>query len=147
MQVSGTKGQTLVHDGSTWVATDEIAVKKLDVKAKTNTEEALFEVKDKDGNVVFAVYPNAVRVYVDEDAKSDDKAIATGFAVAGRRAGAKAGAGKEIFAVNAEGTKVYVDEPTTTTTGSKAIATGFAVAGRRAGAKDGADKEIFFFFF
>ena len=63
MQVQGTKGQTLVHDGTNWVATDEIAVKKLDVKASENTEEALFEVKDKEGNVVFAVYPNAVRVY------------------------------------------------------------------------------------
>ncbi|MBO7145418.1 MAG: collagen-like protein, partial [Salinivirgaceae bacterium] len=129
MQVQGSKGQTLVHDGTTWVATDEIAVQKLDVKGKasTDTEEALFEVKDKDGNVVFAVYPNAVRVYVDEEADGGSKAMATGFAVAGRRA-AKEGNG-DIFAVNAEGTKVFVDD-------GKAMATGFAVAGRRA-AKDG----------
>ncbi|MBR5644528.1 MAG: collagen-like protein, partial [Salinivirgaceae bacterium] len=57
MQVDGVKGQTLVHDGTTWVATDEITLKKLDVKGETISDDALFEVKDKDGNVVFAVYP------------------------------------------------------------------------------------------
>ncbi|MBR6838833.1 MAG: collagen-like protein, partial [Alphaproteobacteria bacterium] len=68
MQVSGSKGQTLVHNGTTWVATDEISLKKLDVKAETVSEDALFEVKDKDGNVVFAVYPNGVHVYIDPEA-------------------------------------------------------------------------------
>ena len=44
--------------------------------------DALFEVKDKDGNVVFAVYPNAARVYVDEEA-DNSKAMATiGAAIA-----------------------------------------------------------------
>ena len=139
IQVTGQKGQTLVYDGTTWVATDEIAVKKLDVKADTktnaNSEEALFEVKDKDGNVVFAVYPNAVRVFVDEEAegKDGDKAMRTGFAVAGRRA-AKDGANSDIFAVNADGTTVYIDDE------GKAMRTGFAVAGRRA-AKEGEDDD------
>ena len=139
LQIEGTKGQTLVHDGTTWVATDEIAVKKLDVKADTktdaNSEEALFEVKDKDGNVVFAVYPNAVRVYVDEEAegKDGDKAMRTGFAVAGRRA-AKDDANSDIFSVNANGTTVYIDDE------GKAMRTGFAVAGRRA-AKEGEDND------
>ena len=139
LQIEGTKGQTLGHDGTTWVATDEIAVKKLDVKADTktdaNSEEALFEVKDKDGNVVFAVYPNAVRVFVDEEAegKDGDKAMRTGFAVAGRRA-AKEGANSNIFAVNADGTTVYIDDE------GKAMRTGFAVAGRRA-AKEGEDDD------
>jgi hypothetical protein len=124
VQVAGQKGQTLIYDGNAWVASDELAVKKLDVTADDNSGEALFEVKDKDGNVVFAVYPNAVRVYVDEEADGS-KPVPTGFAVAGRRA-AKDGSG-DIFTVNAEGTKVYIDND-----GGKPVPTGFAVAGRRA---------------
>ena len=34
MQVAGTEGQTLVHNGTTWVATDQLSVKKLDVTGK-----------------------------------------------------------------------------------------------------------------
>ncbi|MBR2194517.1 MAG: leucine-rich repeat domain-containing protein [Salinivirgaceae bacterium] len=93
---------------------------------------ALFEVKDKDGNPVFAVYPDGVRVYVDD---ADGKAIATGFAVAGRRA-AKDGEEANLFSVTSEGTQVTVDDAE-----GKAMQTGFAVAGRRA-AKD-ADAELF----
>ena len=92
--------------------------------------DALFEVKDKNGNVVFAVYRDGVRVFVD-DADST-KAMATGFAVAGRRA-AKDGEEADIFSVTAEGTQVFVSEEDTA--GGKPMATGFAVAGRRA-AKD-----------
>lgn len=92
--------------------------------------DALFEVKDKNGNVVFAVYRDGVRVFVD-DADST-KAMATGFAVAGRRA-AKEGEDADIFSVTAEGTQVFVSEEDTA--GGKPMATGFAVAGRRA-AKD-----------
>ena len=61
--------------------------------------DALFEVKDKNGNVVFAVYRDGVRVFVD-DADST-KAMATGFAVAGRRA-AKEGEEADIFSVTAK---------------------------------------------
>ena len=88
---------------------------------------ALFEVKDKDGNPVFAVYPDGVRVYVDD---ASGKPMATGFAVAGRRA-AKDGEEANIFSVTSEGTQVIVDDAE-----GKPMATGFAVAGRRA-AKDG----------
>ncbi|MBR2195931.1 MAG: leucine-rich repeat protein [Salinivirgaceae bacterium] len=93
--------------------------------------DALFEVKDKEGNVVFAVYPDGVRVFVDDT--SSAKAMQTGFAVAGRRA-AKEGGDANIFSVNTEGTQVFVGEEDTS--GGKPISTGFAVSGRRA-AKDG----------
>ena len=82
MQVQGSEGQTLVHNGTTWVATDQLSLNKLDVKPATTTEDALFEVKDKDGNVVFAVYPDGVHVYVDADATK--AARRTGFVVTGR---------------------------------------------------------------
>ena len=90
---------------------------------------ALFEVKDKDGNVVFAVYRDGVRVFVDDT--SSAKAMRTGFAVSGRRA-AKEGGEANYFEVTAGGTQVLVDEDTA----AKAVRTGFAVASRRA-AKDG----------
>ena len=94
--------------------------------------DALFEVKDKDGNVVFAVYPDGVRVFVNDTAS---KAVSTGFAVAGRRA-AKEGEDANIFEVNAAGTQVFVNEEDTSA--GKAMQTGFAVSGRKA-AKDGSD--------
>ena len=97
--------------------------------------DALFEVKDKDGNVVFAVYPDGVRVFVDDSDSTVTKAISTGFAVSGRKA-AKEGEEANIFAVNAQGTQVFVNEEDTA--GGKAMQTGFAVSGRKA-AKDGSD--------
>ncbi|MBO7143767.1 MAG: hypothetical protein J6W13_02965, partial [Salinivirgaceae bacterium] len=102
--------------------------------APKSDSDALFEVKDKDGNVVFAVYPDGVRVFVnDEDTAG--KVMPTGFAVSGRKA-AKEGEESNIFAVNAAGTQVFVGEGDTT--GSKVMPTGFAVSGRKA-AKDGSD--------
>ncbi len=99
----------------------------IDSSSPKSGSGALFEVKDKDGNVVFAVFPDGVRVYVDD---SDGKPVQTGFAVAGRRA-AKDGEEANLFSVTSEGTQVIVDDAD-----GKAMSTGFAVAGRRA-AKDG----------
>ncbi len=137
MQVSGSKGQTLVHNGTTWVATDEISVKKLDVKpgsaANDSIDEPLFAVKDRNGNLVFAVYPEGVRVYVDESAK----ARRSGFVVTGRDA-TKDGNGNDYFAVNQEGTRVFVDD----TASSKARRSGFVVTGRDA-TKGGESNDYF----
>ena len=108
MQVTGTQGQTLVHNGTTWVATDQLTLKKLDVKGATSSEEALFEVKDNDGNVVFAVYPNEVRVYVDENDTKDSKVKRSGLIVTGRNT--KSDIEKDYLIVNPTGTQVFVDE-------------------------------------
>ena len=105
MAVPGTKGQTLVHDGTAWVATDQLSVKKLDVKG-SSAEEALFEVKDKDGNVVFAVYPNEVHVYVDENDSNSKKR--SGLIVTGRNT--KGESENDYLIVNPTGTQVFVDE-------------------------------------
>ena len=99
---------------------------KIQATSTTGDEDALFEVKDNDGKVVFAVYKNGVRVYVDE---SDSKAAKSGFAVAGKSG--KAGTENQYFSVNASGTKVYVDDDTVTTNG-KAAKAKFAVAGKAA---------------
>ena len=96
---------------------------QIQAKANTGDDEALFAVKDEDGNVVFAVYKNGVRVYVDEN---DAKAAKSGFAVAGRSG--KADEGNQFFVVNKEGTKVYVD-----CENDKAAKATFAVASVRKG--------------
>ena len=103
---------------------------KIQATSTTGDDEALFEVKDNDGKVVFAVYKNGVRVYVDE---TDSKAAKSGFAVAGKSG--KAGEETQYFSVNASGTKVYVDDDTVST-GGKAAKAKFAVAGKSGKADD-----------
>ena len=142
MQVDGTAGQTLVHNGTTWVATDELSVAKLDVSklnvkpdsvaANDTINEPLFAVKDRNGNIVFAVYPDGVRVYVDEQTK----ARRSGFVVTGRSA-TKDGEANNYFSVNDEGTQVFID-----TASSKARRSGFVVTGREA-TKDGDNTDFF----
>ena len=140
MQVEGQEGQTLVHNGTTWVATDQISVKKLDVKAETVTEDALFEVKDKDGHVVFAVYPNGVYVYIDtaENAKGADKVRRSGFFITGRDA-AKDGETADFLSVDGKGTHVYVDDKEGN---GKVRRSGFFITGRDA-AKEGTANNYF----
>ena len=132
MQVSGTQGQTLVHNGTTWVATDELSVKKLDVVGTENTGDALFEVKDNDGNVVFAVYPNEVRVYVDENDSKDSKVKRSGLIVTGRNT--KGDGEQDYLIVNPTGTQVIVDE-----NDGKAKRSGLIVTGRNT--KDDAEQD------
>ena len=89
----------------------------------------LFEVTDRDGNPVFAVTDDGIVVYVDDSPDSrGDKARRSGFIVTGRTA-TKNGDG-DLFAVTAEGTKVYVDDPDSR--GDKTRRSGFIVTGRTA---------------
>jgi len=58
------------------------AVKKLEVRGDdTMSEEALFEVKRKDGETMFAVYNHGVRIFMPLDTLS--KAKKGGFAIGG----------------------------------------------------------------
>ena len=84
-------------------------------------DEALFEVCDRDGQPVFAVYDNGIVVYVDETAK----APRSGFKVTGRNS--KDGEPADYFSVDAEGTHVYVDDNADNT---KTKRSGFVVTGR-----------------
>jgi hypothetical protein len=84
-----------------------------------DVEVPLFEVKNKNGETVFAVYENSVKVFIDE-AEEGSKTIG-GFAVSGRTTTKET---KDILVVTPEKTRVYVDEPTEKTIG------GFAVSGR-----------------
>ncbi len=104
---------------------------KIEASQKTaSVDDPIFEVKDKDGNLVFAVFPDGVKVYVD-DTDASKAARRSGFVVTGRSA-TKDGAAADYFAVNAEGTQVYVDDADS----KAARRSGFVVTGRSA-TKDG----------
>ncbi|MBR5642809.1 MAG: tail fiber domain-containing protein [Salinivirgaceae bacterium] len=100
----------------------------------TGSDDTLFEVKDKDGNVVFAVYPDGVRVYIDENANK--AARRSGFLVTGR-SGTKNGEGQDYFVINADGTQVFVDDDS-----KAARRSGFLVTGRSA-TKEGMTNNLF----
>jgi|WetSurMetagenome_2_1015567.scaffolds.fasta_scaffold12498_2 hypothetical protein len=88
--------------------------------------DALFEVKRADGQTVFAVYPNAVNVYVP---KSTFKGVKGGFAVGGYD-GSKAGSPgtiQDYLRVTPDSVRIYVD-PNPTASG-KGVKGGFAVGG------------------
>lgn len=86
----------------------------------TNMEEALFEVKNRIGQTVFAVYNEGVRVYVDNGTA---KAAKGGFAVGGFNTG-KAES-QNYFYVDADSIRAYIyDDPAV-----KAAKGGFAVGG------------------
>ncbi len=83
--------------------------------------DVLFAVKNKQGDTVFAVYPEGVRVYVDKNGK----ALRGGFAVATRGYG-KGNEPTEVFTVTPDSTRVYINEDKN----GKAQRGGFAIATR-----------------
>ena len=97
------------------------------VNGATKAGENLFEVADRDGNIVFAVTPNGIVVYVDDT--PDSKAARSGFIVTGRTA-TKDGKTNDYFAVTADGTQVFIDD---SNDGKSAAArSGFIITGRTA---------------
>lgn len=96
------------------------SVKSLAVEGETSSlEEALFEVKNKDGQTVFAVYNEGVRVYVSDGAK----AVKGGFAVGGFGTD-KEESSKYLF-VGKDSVRIYLDTNPLT----KKLKGGFAVGG------------------
>ncbi len=91
--------------------------------ANAGDDDILFAVKDSEGNLVFAVYPSGVRVFVDD---SNSKAAKRGFAVSSNRA-TKDGGVEDLFVVDGQGTQVFVDD-----SDAKAAKRGFAVSSNRA---------------
>jgi hypothetical protein len=90
-----------------------------------NLNDALFEVKRKDGQTVFAVYPNAVSVYVP---KSTFKGVKGGFSVGGFD-GSKSGSPtvpQDYLRVTPDSVRVYVDP---TPPAGKGVRGGFSVGG------------------
>lgn len=91
---------------------------KLEVKGNGDT---LFQVKDANGNPVFIVFPEGVRVIVKEGAT---KGNIGGFAVSGRSASKSTY--EEVLVVTPDSTRVYVNQ------NAKGNIGGFAVSGRSA---------------
>jgi hypothetical protein len=95
-------------------------VNKLTVTGETTSmEEALFEVKNKDGQTVLAVYNEGVRIYVDNGAKGTKG----GFAIGGFDQ-TKAGS-QNLFVVDPDSIRAYID----TNPAGKGAKGGFAIGG------------------
>lgn len=135
MSIPGTQGQMLVNSGTDWVATGKITVNadtlgvgiqtpisKMVVKGDATAlpEDPIFEVKNKDGKVVFGVYNEGVRVYV---ADGTTKGAKGGFAVGGLSTQGKAG-GVEYMRITPDSARIYID-----TSSAKGAKGGFAVGG------------------
>ncbi len=97
-------------------------LKKLDIIGDGDAplDSALFEVKRNDGQTVFAVYPEGVRIYVDD---SGTKGTKGGFAIGGFNPALK-GITNEYLRVSPDSVRVYVDSDAT-----KGTKGGFAVGG------------------
>jgi hypothetical protein len=132
-------GNLIYMDTTGWVSTDAIkiagdkvaigsnpAISRLSVKGDSlaGENDPIFEVKNKDGAVVFAVYDNGVEIYVDDTGKK--KGVKGGFAVGGL-SGGKAN-GTEYLRVTPDSVRIYLREDT-----AKGVKGGFAVGGLSGG--------------
>jgi hypothetical protein len=126
---TGGTGYTLTETKSLqWVPYSHFANKagamdkgKIEVvgDASQNDEEALFEVKRNDGQTVFAVYPDGVRIYVMDESSKGSKG---GFAVGGFDP--SKGITDEYLRVSPDSVRIYISPSST-----KASKGGFAVGG------------------
>ncbi len=86
----------------------------------STSTDTLFVVKDHDGKVVFAVFPDGAQIIVNEAAKGK----VGGFAVSGRSPSKSTDV--EILKVTSDSTRVYINDAVT----AKGKVGGFAVSGR-----------------
>ncbi len=89
--------------------------------------DTLFAVKDHDGNIVFAVFPDGAKVFVNNETKGK----IGGFAVTGRNPG-KSLPEEDYMIITADSTRVYIPESPS----GKGNVGGFAVTGRNPGKGD-----------
>jgi len=95
-------------------------VQKLDIEGTAAlNDESLFEVKNKDGQTVFAVFNEGVRIYVSDGKKG----VKGGFAVGGF--GTDKALSTEYFIVSKDSVRIYLDSNPAT----KPAKGGFAVGG------------------
>ncbi|MCB2195882.1 MAG: hypothetical protein KQH79_08470 [Bacteroidetes bacterium] len=81
--------------------------------------DTLFAVKDREGNIVFAVFPDGAELYVNQAAKGK----VGGFAISGRSP--NKATDEDYFVVTADSTRVYVNQDQ-----GKGKVGGFAISGR-----------------
>ena len=81
-------------------------LKKLEVAGEAAAnDEALFEVKNKNGQTVFAVYNEGVRIYVGD---GENKAVKGGFAIGSMEESKQEPA--DLFIVNRDSVRIYLYE-------------------------------------
>jgi hypothetical protein len=91
---------------------------------ETSADTSLFEVRNKTGQIVFAVYSEGVRIYVDDGlAKGTTKG---GFAIGGF--GTAKGTSQPLFIVDPDSIRAYID-----TSKVKTVKGGFAIGSFSAG--------------
>jgi hypothetical protein len=96
---------------------------KLGITGTTSDmEEALFEVKNKAGNTVFAVYNEGIRAYV---GNGNTKGAKGGFAVGGYDATKGSSTIYDLFTLNTDSARIYVDSKPHL----KGVRGGFSVGG------------------
>ena len=125
---SGAKGQTLVHDGTSWVVNGTIVVTDSSVNVvplKDLGEKPIFSVLNSKGQTVFAVYETGVRSYVGGDGGKGTKG---GFAVGGLSGGK---GNVEYLKVSPDSVRIYIESATTSD--PKGTKGGFAVGGLSGG--------------
>lgn len=85
IQGNALEGQTVVHNGDAWVASNRMSVSQNTVEILPeqgrNIEEPLFSVLNSEGLIVFAVYESGATVYVSNEVGT--KGRRGGFAVGG----------------------------------------------------------------
>jgi len=90
-------------------ASDVGTLSRLEVQGQTlDSDSVLFEVRRKDGQPVFVVYNDGVRIYVNDTADTKGPRR-SGFAIGGY--GMTKGEAAEYFRVTPDSTRVYVREP------------------------------------
>ena len=95
------------------------------VSSNDAATDALFEVKRKDGQTVFAVYPDAVNIYIPRSlTKSGTKG---GFAIGSFDSGLKGNPLQDYFRVTPDSVRIYIDKTPVLTKG--ATKGGFAIGG------------------
>lgn len=137
---NGTIGQTLRHNGTTWVATSNLynPGDKVEVVSDPNLVEEIpiFAVKNKLGQTVFAVYQSGVRVYVEDAAIKGAKG---GFAIGGITNQTKQEV--EYFRITPDSARIYINQ---TPTGIKGAKGGFAIGGITNQTKGVTSQNLFF---
>jgi hypothetical protein len=95
------------------------------VEPDAGTADALFEVKRKDGQTVFAVYPTAVNIYVPRTAKGTKG----GFAIGGFETAKDGLPPQDYFRVTPDSVRIYIDKSPVVPPGKGATKGGFAIGG------------------
>ncbi|MBN1988754.1 MAG: tail fiber domain-containing protein [Bacteroidales bacterium] len=137
---NGALGQTLRHNGTTWVATSNLynPGDKVEVVSDPNLieETPIFAVKNKLGQTVFAVFQSGVRVYVEDAATKGAKG---GFAIGGITNQTKQEI--EYFRITPDSARIYINQ---TPTGTKGAKGGFAIGGITNQTKGVTSQNLFF---